>query len=88
MDDDRRALREAWEYRVAVRRFQSAFEAAARLPEADRQLLLEQVGEWLLQRIRNVPSEEQEVAEVESIETNQADAQPLSGRDDDPPEAG
>jgi hemerythrin len=87
MDDDRRAFREAWEHRVAVRRFQSAFEAADRLPEADRQLLLEQVGEWLLQHIPNVPAQEQKAAEVESIQTNQVDAQPLSGRDDDPPGA-
>jgi hypothetical protein len=87
MDDDKRAFREAWEYRVAVRRFQSAFEAVARLQGADRQLLLEQVAEWLLEQVPKLPSKEPKAAEVESVETNQADPQPLSDWDDDPPEA-
>jgi hypothetical protein len=68
MDDDRSPSRREWEYRAAVRRFQSAFEAAERLQETDRQLLLEQLGEWLLRHIPNVPSEE--APKVESIETN------------------
>jgi hypothetical protein len=87
MDDDRRAFREAWDYRVAVRRFESAFEAAERLAAAERQLLLEQVARWLLQHIKNVPSEEQKTVKVLGIEINQADTQPISPRDDEPPEA-
>ena len=58
MDNDRRAFKEAWDYRVAVRRFESAFEAAERLAAAERQVLLGQVARLLLQHIRNVPSEE------------------------------
>jgi hypothetical protein len=44
VDDDRAAFREAWKYRTAVRRFQSAFAAAEELAEPERQLLLEQVA--------------------------------------------
>ena len=86
MDDDRRAFKEAWDYRVAVRRFESAFEAAERLAAAERQLLLEQVARWLLQHIQNVPSEEQKTVRVLGIEINQADTPPISARDDEPPE--
>ena len=87
MDDDRAAFREAWKYRVALRRFQSAFEAAEQLAEAERQMLLEQVANWLLQHMPNVPSEEPKTAEVVAIEMNQVGIEPLSGRDGDPPEA-
>jgi hypothetical protein len=87
MDDDRAAFKEAWKYRAAVRRFQSAFEAAEQLAEPERQLLLEQLGNWLLEHMPNVPSEQPKTAEVVGIEMNLAGTQPLSGRDDDPPEA-
>jgi len=87
MDDDRAAFKEAWRYRAAVRRFQSAFEAAEQLADPERQLLLEQVATWLLEHMPNVPSEQPKTAEVVGIEMNQSDIQPLSGRDDDPPEA-
>jgi hypothetical protein len=86
MDDDRAAFREAWKYRVALRRFQSAFEAAERLAEAERQQLLEQVANWLIQQMPNVQSEEPKTAEVVGIEMNQVGTELLSGRDDDPPE--
>jgi hypothetical protein len=87
MDDDRRAFKEAWDYRVAVRRFESAFEAAERLAAAERQLLLEQVARWLLQHFRTPPSEEQKTVKVLGIEISQADTPPISARDDEPPEA-
>jgi len=87
MDDDRAAFKEAWRYRAAVRRFQSAFEAAEQLADPERQLLLEQVATWLLEHMPNVPAEQPNTAEVVGIEMNQAATQPLSGRDDDPPEA-
>jgi len=86
MDDDRSAFRESWKYRVAVRRFQSAFEAAEGLAEAERQLLLEQVGNWLLQHMPSVPSEESKIAEVVRIEISHGGIESSSGRDDDPPE--
>ncbi len=85
MDEDRAAFREAWKYRAAVRRFESAFEAAEQLAEAERQLLLEQVANWLLQHMPNVPLEEPKTTEVVGIETNQAGDQ--AAQDDDPPEA-
>ena len=58
VDDDKAAFREAWKYRVAVRRFQSAFAAVEGLAEPERQLVLEQVANWLLRHMPNVPSEE------------------------------
>lgn len=87
MDDDRAAFKEAWKYRAALRRFQSAFEAAEGLAEAERQLLLEQVASWLLQHIPTGWSEEPKTAEVVASETNRAGAQPLQGEDGEPPEA-
>jgi hypothetical protein len=87
MDDDKRSFKEAWDYRVAVRRFESAFEAAERLAVAERQLLLEQVARWLLQHIPKVPSQEQNTVKVVGIEINQVDTRPISPRDDEPPEA-
>jgi hypothetical protein len=86
MDDDRSAFRESWKYRMAVRRFQSAFEAVGELGEAERQLLLERVGNWLLQHMRSVPSKESKTAKVVRVETSQGDVESPSGRDDDPPE--
>ncbi len=66
MDDDRRAFREQWELRVALRRFESAFEAADRLPEAERAALLKVVASRLLQNLPEVPSGESSTAEVEA----------------------
>ena len=87
MDDARAAFKEAWKYRAALRRFQSAFEAAEGLAEAERQLLLEQVASWLLQHMSTGRSEEPKTAEAVATETNRASAQPLKGEDGEPPEA-
>ncbi len=87
MDDDRAAFKEAWKYRAALRRFQSAFEAAEGLAEAERQLLLEQVASWLLQHMPIGWSEEPKTAEVVATETNRAGAQPLQEEDGEPHEA-
>jgi hypothetical protein len=87
MNDDRSAFRESWKYRVAVRRFQSAFEAAEGLAEAERRLLLEQVGSWLLQHMPSVPSGESKTAKVVHVEISQGGVESPSGRDDEPPEA-
>lgn len=87
MDDDRVAFKEAWKYRAAVRRFQSAFEAAEQFADAERQLLLEQLANWLVQHMPNVPVGTPKTGEVVGIEMNQAGTQPLNSRDGDPPEA-
>jgi hypothetical protein len=87
MDDDRAAFKEAWKYRAAVRRFPSAFEAAEQLADPERQLLLEQLANWLLEHMPNVSPEQPKTAEGVGIEMDEADTQPLSGRDNDPPEA-
>jgi len=85
MDDDRQAFREQWDYRVAVRRFQSAFEAADRLAKAERTLLLKEVAERLLQNLPHVSSEEPDTPRVASIETEEG--QPEAGRPDNPSDA-
>jgi len=82
MDDDRRAFSKAWKYRMAVRRFQSAFEAVDGLADAERRLLLEQVANWLLEHMPGVPSQEPRTAEVAS-EIDQV----APSHDDEPPEA-
>jgi hypothetical protein len=94
VDDDRAAFKEAWKYRVAVRRFQSAFAAVEGLAEHERQLILEQVADWLLRHMANVPSEEPKTAETAGIETSEAEAAGIETseaeceprQDDDSPE--
>jgi hypothetical protein len=71
---------------VAVRRFQSAFAAVEGLADRERQLLLEEVANWLLRHMPNVPSEEPMTAGTGDIETSEADVDPPSSRDDDSPE--
>jgi len=74
---------------MAVRRFQSAFAAVEGLAEHERQLVLEQVANWLLQHMPNIPSEEPKTAETAGtsepeVETSEPEVEPR--RDDDTPE--
>lgn len=59
---------EVVEYRIAVRRFESAFEACERLPHENRQLLLKEVANRLAQQMPEAPSEEQTEVKVIGIE--------------------
>ena len=86
MDDDKAAFKEAWKYRVAVRRFQSAFTAVEGLAEPERQLVLELVANWLLRHMPNVPTEEPMTAETGDVETSKAEVDSPSSRDGDSPE--
>jgi len=68
MDERKRSFEEVLEYRVAVRRVESAFEACERLPYEDRQLLLKKIAERVLQQLPNALSEEQKAVKVIGIE--------------------
>jgi len=46
------------DYRIAVRMFESAFQACERLPDEDKQLLFREVAKRLLDQIPNNRSEE------------------------------
>ncbi len=56
------------EYRIALRRFEAAFEALERVPDDDRQLLLREIGQRLLQQMPKAPSEERKGPTVIGIE--------------------
>jgi len=73
MDDRKRSIGEALDYRIAVRRFESAFEACARLPHTDQQLLLREIAKRVSQRQQPVPEpEEQKAVKIVGIEIKQA----------------
>ena len=67
MDDRNQSFEERLAYRLAARRFESAFEALEQLPQDDRQLLLGEVAERILQQLRNAPSEEPKGPKVVGI---------------------
>ena len=68
MDESKRSFKEALDYRIAVRRFKSAFEACDRLVQEDRELLLRQMAEQALGCLPIPTSQEQKTVEVVGIE--------------------
>ena len=72
MDERKRSFDEALEYRIAVRRFESAFEAYERLPHEDRQLLLTEVAKRVLRQLPHAPPEGQRAVKVIGIEIKQS----------------
>jgi hypothetical protein len=52
MDDFKRAFDERLAYRIAARRFESAFEACQKLSPEDRQLLLKEIGDRVLKQLQ------------------------------------
>lgn len=71
MDDRKQSFEERVQYRVAVRRFDSAFEACAQLPHEDRRLLLEEIAKRLLQQLPPASPKDQKVAKVIGIDIKQ-----------------
>lgn len=67
MDNRIRSFEEKMAHRTATRRFESAFEALEQLPQDDRQLLLREVAERIVQQLRNAPSEEPKGPKVVGI---------------------
>jgi hypothetical protein len=72
MDERIRAFDEVVEYQIAVRRFESAFEACKRLSHENRQLLLKEVANRLSQHMPDSPSEEQTKVKVIGVEIKQS----------------
>ena len=71
MDDRIRSFDELLEYRIAIRRFESAFEACERLADEKRRLLLKEVATRVSQQMPHAPSEEQTEVKVIGIEIKQ-----------------
>jgi THUMP domain-containing protein len=72
MDDSSRSFREALEYRIAVRLFNSAFEACNRLSQSDRDALLKEIAKRVLDNLPQVHSKnEQNPAKIVGIEITQ-----------------
>ena len=67
MNESKR-FKEAFDYRIAVRRFESAFEACDRLVQEDRELLLRQIAERVLGSLPNPTSQKQKTVEIVGIE--------------------
>ena len=70
MDDRIRSFDELLEYRIAIRRFEFAFEACEQLPDEKRQLLLKEVAKRVSQ-LQHAFSEEQTEVKVIGIEIKQ-----------------
>jgi len=58
-------------YRIAARMFESAFAACERLPEADRQLLLREIGKRILKNISPPPTEAVKPIEIVGVKIKQ-----------------
>jgi hypothetical protein len=68
MDESKRSFKETLDYRIAVRRFESAFEACDRLVQEDRELLLRQIAERALGSLPNPTSQKQKTVEIVGVE--------------------
>lgn len=72
MNDRERSFEEKLAYRIAARRFESAFEACQQLTQDDRQLLLKEIAERVLEQLPNAPSERQTAPKVLGIEIKES----------------
>jgi hypothetical protein len=72
MDDSSKSFREALEYKIAIRLFNSAFEACNRLSQSDRDVLLKEIAKRVLDNLPQVHSKkEQNPAKIVGIEITQ-----------------
>jgi hypothetical protein len=67
MDDRKRSFAEQLDYRIARRRFESAFEACEKLADVDRQLLLKEIAERASKHLRQTQPDEQKAVKVIGI---------------------
>jgi DNA polymerase/3'-5' exonuclease PolX len=58
-------------YRVAAGMFDSALRTCARLPEADQQMLLREIGKRILEKISQLPTQTVKSIQVLGIEIKQ-----------------
>jgi hypothetical protein len=62
-------------YRIAERMFESAFAACERLPEADRQLLLREIGKRILKIISPSPTGAVRPIQIVGVEIKQRNSE-------------
>jgi hypothetical protein len=65
MDDRKRSVAEQLDYRIAVRLFESAFEACERLSDQDQRILLGEIAKRASQTIG--PAEEQKAKAIQIL---------------------
>jgi|HubBroStandDraft_4_1064222.scaffolds.fasta_scaffold2727900_1 hypothetical protein len=65
MDDRKRSFAEKLDFRIAVRLFESAFEACERLPDQDQRILLDEIAKRVSQKIG--PAEEQKAKAIQIL---------------------
>jgi hypothetical protein len=65
MDDRKRSVAEQLDYRIAVRLFESAFEACARLSDQDQRILLGEIAKRASQKTG--PAEEQKAKAIQIL---------------------
>ena len=71
MNEQKQNREESVAYRIAARMFESAFTACERLPEADRQFLLREIGKRILKTISKFPAETAKPVQVLGVEIKQ-----------------
>ena len=62
-------------YRVAAGMFDSALRACGRLPEADQQTLLREIGKRILEKISQLPTKTVKSVQVVGIEIKQQNSE-------------
>lgn len=72
MDDRKRNFGESLAYRIAARRFNSAFDACQQLSEDDQQLLLKEIAQRISQTLPKAPAAEQSAPKVLGIKITQS----------------
>ena len=65
MDDRKRSVAEQLDYRIAVRLFESAFEACARLSDQDQRILLGEIAKRASQKTG--PAQEQKAKAIQIL---------------------
>ena len=71
MNESKEDHRETVAFRIAARMFESAFAACERLPVADQQFLLREIGKRILQNISKLPAEVAKPVQVVGVEIKQ-----------------
>jgi DNA polymerase/3'-5' exonuclease PolX len=75
MTEQKQNSTETLAYRVAAGMFDSALRACARLPEADQQTLLREIGKRILEKISQLPTKTIKSIQVLGIEINQENSE-------------
>jgi len=71
MNESKQDFRETLAYRIAARMFESAFAACGRLPEADQQFLLREIGKRILKDISQFSAETIKPVQVVGVQIKQ-----------------